>query len=399
MSTTATKAKAYSAVELLDRVEQILPIIERNGPEADTERRIPEESIRALKDAGLFKITVPRRFGGYEVPVWTKMQVSAAVAAGDGSTAWVLTLINVCNWAVGLFSDEAQHDVWGENPDARVAGVLNPSPEVRRVDGGYEVSGRWPYASGSLHSDWAMIGIQVPNERGEIVDEALALAPMSDLTIEDTWFVSGMKGTGSNTLVGDRIFVPEHRLLSTRKAIENVYATPHTDETLYRASFIPVLTLVLGGPQLGLGKAALDYVLSKAGKRGITYTVFGRQAESTAFQVDVARAATLVDTAWLHMERGAADVQAAADAGVALSPLARARVKQDTAYGIARIREAIDILVSAHGAASFAEVSPLQRIWRDSATAGRHAVIDPLVNLEVYGKQLLGVGDQITPLL
>jgi alkylation response protein AidB-like acyl-CoA dehydrogenase len=208
-----------------------------------------------------------------------------------------------------------------------------------------------------------------------------------------------MKGTGSNTLVGDRIFVPAHRKLSTRKAIENVYATPHTDEILYRASFIPVLTLVLGGPQLGLGRAALDFVISKAARRGVTYTVFGRQSESTAFQVEVARAATLVDTAWLHMERGAADVQAAAEAGVALSPLARARVKQDTAYGIARVREAIDILVSAHGASSFAEVSPLQRVWRDSATAGRHAVIDPLVNLEVYGKQLLGVDDPITPLL
>jgi 3-hydroxy-9,10-secoandrosta-1,3,5(10)-triene-9,17-dione monooxygenase len=86
-------------------------------------------------------------------------------------------------------------------------------------------------------------------------------------------------------------------------------------------------------------------------------------------------------------------------AGEPLPVLARARVKQDTAYGIARVREAIDILLSAHGAASFAEVSPLQRIWRDSATAGRHAVIDPAVNLEVYGKALLGIEEQITPLL
>ena len=207
--------------ELLDRVAQIRPIIERNAPEADAERRIPEESIRALADAGLFKITVPRRFGGYEVPIWTKMQVSAAAAEGDGATAWVLTLINVCNWVGGLFSDEAQQDIWGENPEARIAGVLNPSPDVRKVDGGYEVSGRWPYASGSLHADWALIGIVIPDENGEVVDEALAVAPISDLTIEDTWFVAGMKGTGSNTLVGDRIFVPEHRTLSMRKALQN----------------------------------------------------------------------------------------------------------------------------------------------------------------------------------
>jgi alkylation response protein AidB-like acyl-CoA dehydrogenase len=342
---------------------------------------------------------VPRRFGGSEVPIWTKMQVSAAVAEGDGATAWVLTLINVCNWVGGLFSDEAQQDIWGENPEARIAGVLNPSPDVRKVDGGYEVSGRWPYASGSLHADWALIGIVIPDENGEVVDEALAVAPISHLTIEDTWFVAGMKGTGSNTLVGDKIFVPEHRTLSMRKALENEYATPHTDEVAYRASFIPVLTLVLGAPQLGMGRAALDFVLSKAGRRGITYTFFERQTDSTAFQIEIARAATLVDSAWLHMQRGAADVQRAAEAGEALSVLARARVKQDTAHGIARVREAIDLLLSAHGAASFAEVSPLQRIWRDSATAGRHAVVDPAVNLEVYGRALLGVEDQITFLL
>jgi alkylation response protein AidB-like acyl-CoA dehydrogenase len=397
--TVQTTAQAPGIDELLDRVAQIRPIIERNAPEADAERRIPEQSIQALADAGLFKITVPRRFGGYEVPIWTKMRVSAAVAQADGATGWVLTLINVCNWAGGLFSDEAQQDIWAENSDARIAGVLNPSPDVRKVDGGYEVSGRWPFASGSLHSDWALIGMLIPDERGEVVDQALAVAPMADLTIEDTWFVAGMKGTGSNTLVADKIFVPDHRSLSVPKAIENRYATPYTDEVAYRASFIPVLTLVLGGPQLGMGKAALDFVVSKAGKRGITYSFFERQTDSVAFQLEVARAATLVDSAWLHMERGAADIQRAAEAGVPLPVLTRARVKQDTAYGITRVREAIDILLSAHGAASFADVSPLQRIWRDSATAGRHAVIDPAVNLEVYGKALLGIEDQITPLL
>lgn len=397
--TVETTTQAPGIEELLDRIAQIRPIIERNAPDADAERRIPEESIQALADAGLFKITVPRRFGGYEVPIWTKMRVSAALGECDGATAWVLTLINVCNWLGGLFSDQAQQDIWAENPGARIAGVLNPSPDVRKVDGGYEVSGSWPYASGSLHADWALIGILVPDEHGEVVDQALAVAPMSDLTIEDTWYVAGMKGTGSNTLVADKIFVPEHRTLSVPKAIENQYATPHTDEVAYRASFIPVLTLVLGGPQLGMGRAALDLVLSKAGRRGITYTFFERQTDSVAFQLDVARAATLVDSAWLHMERGAADIQRAAEAGEPLPVLARARVKQDTAYGIARVREAIDILLSAHGAASFAEVSPLQRIWRDSATAGRHAVIDPAVNLEVYGRALLGIEDQITPLL
>jgi len=399
MSTTEATPQAPSAEELVDRARQLRSLIERNAPEHDAQRRITQETIDALREAGLFKITVPRRFGGYEVPIWTKMQVSAALAEADGSTAWVTTLINVCNWIGGLLADQAQQDIWGENPGARIAGVLNPSPDVRAVDGGFEVSGRWPFASGSLHADWVLVGIVVPDASGEIVDDALAFIPIGDVAIEDTWHVAGMRGTGSNTIVAERVFVPAHRTMSLRRALQNEYPTPHADEVAYRASFIPVLTLVLGGPQLGMGRAALDFVLSKAGRRGITYTRFDRQSDSVGFQTDVARAATLLDTAWLHMQRGAADVERAARAGEPMPVLARARVKQDTAHGIACVRQAIDVLMSAHGAASFAEASPLQRIWRDSATAGRHAVVDPTVNAETYGKALLGVDDHITHLL
>ncbi len=224
---------------------------------------------------------------------------------------------------------------------------------------------------------------------------------MSELTIEDTWFVAGMKGTGSNTIVGDKVFVPDHRLLPVPRAIDNEYPTEHGDEALYRSSFIPVLVLILAGAQLGLGRAALSYVIEKAPRRAVTYTKFERQTDSTAFQLEVSRAATLIDTAHLHAFRAAQDIDDAAAAGTKLSYEMRARVRADTGYAIAKIREAIDVLLSAHGASSFADVSPLQRIWRDSSTAGRHAVIDPLVNQEVYGKALLGIPyeDNITPLI
>jgi alkylation response protein AidB-like acyl-CoA dehydrogenase len=210
-----------------------------------------------------------------------------------------------------------------------------------------------------------------------------------------------MKGTGSNTIIAEEVFVPEHRLHSVPRAIENEYATEHTEETLYRSSFIPVLTLILAGPQLGLGRAALRFVIDKAPKRGISYTKFERQIDSTAFQLQIANAATLIDTAHLHAFRAAGDIDDAAAAGEKLSYVRRARVRADTAYAITKVRDAIDALVSAHGASSFADVSPLQRIWRDSNTAGRHAVADPLVNQEVYGKALLGIPyeENITPLI
>ena len=211
--------------------------------------------------------------------------------------------------------------------------------------------------------------------------------------------MAGMKGTGSNTLVADEVFVPDHRLLSVPKAIENEYPTEHTDEVLYRSSFIPVLALILVGPQLGLARAARDLVIAKAPRRAISYTSFERQDQSVAFQLEVAKAALMVDTAHLHAFRAAGDIDAAARRGEKLDYLTRARVRADTALTAETVREAIDRLVSAHGASSFADASPMQRIWRDANTAGRHAVVSPTVSYEVYGKALLDIPNDVTVLV
>lgn len=295
--TTTSPEQTPTLSQLLARIEAIAPTLSAHADETEEVRRLADASLRALAEAGTFKVTVPRRYGGYQMTIREKLEVSATVAESCGSSGWVVALINVCNWMACTLPRQGQDDIFGTNPDARVAGVLNPSSEVRRVDGGYRVSGQWPWASGSWHADWALVGIVVPDENGEPVDQALAFIPMSELSIKETWFVAGMKGTGSNTIIAENVFVPEHRLHSVPQAIDNEYRTEHTDETLYRSSFIPVLTLVLAGPQLALGRAALRYVMEKAPKRGISYTKFERQIDSTAFQLQIASAATLIDTA------------------------------------------------------------------------------------------------------
>jgi alkylation response protein AidB-like acyl-CoA dehydrogenase len=153
------------------------------------------------------------------------------------------------------------------------------------------------------------------------------------------------------------------------------------------------------GPQLGLAQAALDYVIEKAHKRGVTYTVYEQQVDSPTFQLAVARAANLVDSAHLHAYRAAADIDDAARAGRWPDYAARARVRMDTGYTAETAREAIRILCSAHGAASFADASPLQRWWRDSEVASRHGVVHPDISAEVYGRALLGFTEGVTPLV
>ena len=288
---------------LVERANALRPLLEANAAETESGRRAVEENISAIREAGLFKIMVPRRFGGLETDIHTKMEVSAALAKGCGSTAWVTTLMNVCAFFAGLSSAECQNDIWGANPEARIAGVFAPLATTRRVDGGLIVNGKWPWSSGCLHSDWAMMGIPVVNEAGEPIDQGMAFMPMSQCTIEDTWYVAGMKGSGSNTVMATDLFVPDHRIMSVSQCMQGMPPTPYKNEVLYRCAFIPVAALILAGPMMGLCKRALEFVIEKAPKRSISYTFYKTQLESPSFQLAIARAAMLVDTVWLHALR------------------------------------------------------------------------------------------------
>ena len=259
---------------LVERANALRPLLEANAAETETSRRAVEENIAAIREAGLFKIMVPRRFGGLQTDIRTKLEVSAALARGCGSTAWVTTLMNVCSYFAGLSSAECQNDIWGENPEARVAGVFAPLATTKRVEGGLIVNGKWPWSSGCLHSDWAMMGVPVVNEDGEIIDQGMVFMHMSECTIEDTWYVAGMKGTGSNTVVAKDVFVPEHRIMSVSQCMQGNPPTPYKDELLYRCAFIPVAALILAGPMMGLCKRALEFVIEKAPKRSISYTFY-----------------------------------------------------------------------------------------------------------------------------
>ncbi|MCO4251230.1 acyl-CoA dehydrogenase family protein [Pseudarthrobacter raffinosi] len=402
MTTSQIDATATipDAAELVARVQKLTALLKKNAAEGENNRRVVQESIDALTDAGMFKVAVPKRYGGYAADMRTMLDVSKAIGAADGGTAWVVTLTNVCAWLTGLFPEQAQDEVFGADPEAKVSGVLAPTSTAEKVEGGYRVSGRWYYNSGSWHATWAVLGVPLQDENGNVVDQAIALIPTSEMTLEETWFVAGMKSSGSNCLVAENVFVPEHRIMSVPPAVEGDYPFSGPDiEPFYRSAFVPVLALVLIGTQLGLGQAALDFVIEKAPKKAISYTFFEKQTDSVAFQLQIAEAAQLLDTANLHAYRAAQDIDDAAARGEYLDYTARARVRADTGWVADHVTKAIDLLLSAHGAGSFAETSPMQRIWRDSATAARHAIVSPTVSYEVYGKALLGIEEKITPLV
>jgi alkylation response protein AidB-like acyl-CoA dehydrogenase len=386
--------------ELVARARELAPLLRKNAPAGEANRRVEEETIEAATKAGLMRVCTPKRYGGWEMNTRAMLDVSAAVAEADGGAAWVVNLNNICCWLASLFSLKAQDEVFGADPDARVSGVLNPTATVSKVDGGFRVSGTWHYNSGGWHAQWAVLGMPIVNAAGEAIDQGVGLFRMDDLERVDTWFVAGMKSTGSICLKAKDVFVPDHRVLSVTRAIEGDYPTEmRSQEAFYRTAFVPILAIILVGPILGLGRAALQFVREKANSRTIAYTFFEKQSASVAFQLQVAEAALMIDTAHFHAYRAADDIDEAAARGVYPDMVVRTRVRADSGYVVEKITQAIDKLLFAHGSAGFADSSPLQRIWRDAAVASRHAVILPPIGYEVYGKALLGVENTVTPLV
>lgn len=382
------------------RIPDLIDLLRSNASRADTERRVPQENIDALADAGLFRLIAPARYGGPQTGVRAFLECSAELGRGCGSTAWVMSLINTTMWMVGLYPERAQREIFDADPAALACSVLTPGGTSESADQGQVITGRWPFASGSLHAGWAVLGIGIVDESGVPVGQGLALVPMSELSIEDTWYVAGMRGTGSNTLVAERVFVPEHRILSVTRAIQGLYPTPHRGESLFHSAFVPMLALALAAPQLGLARGAFEAVQNSLAKgKGISQTFYDNAAHASSTQLRIADAAELIDTAELHLFRAADDIDRWAATGTYMPLRERARVRMDTAYVARRAREAVDILLDVHGAGSFAEVNPLQRIWRDLETASRHAIVGSAVAGELYGRALLGVEEQITHLI
>lgn len=387
---------------LLKRIEELHPMLRANGEQGEQNRRVAQESIEALEAVGAFRVTQPSRFGGFQGDSRAQVDVSRAIGKADGGTAWVVALINISNWLTSLYPRQAQDEVWGENPNAKVSVVLATSGTTRRVHGGYVVSGEWPYASGSLHSDWAIVGANLVDEDGNFDDAAQLLIPRSEFAYKDTWYVAGMRSSGSNTLIANEIFVPDHRVMRAEPALVGNY--PGTEEDtpgVYRAGWIPVLNIILTGAQLGIGRGVLELVAEKANKKSIAYTSFERQSDSVAFQLDIAKAALLLDAADMFVERACKEIDLPAEAGEYPGYLVRARNRAYVGWSVEHISRAIEMLLTSAGSGAFAEVNVLQRMWRDQAVVARHAFVLPNLGYELYGKALLGRedGDAVTHLV
>ncbi len=257
---------------LVAEARTIGPMLANHAEFADKELRLADPVIDELTGRRLFRLWQPRRYDGLEIDVSSQIEITAELATHCPSAGWVTALYAACSFFASLYSSEAQDEVFGADPDARVCGVLAPSATVRKVSGGIKVDGIWAYASGSEHATWATLGAPLADGTD---GTTLLLIPMGELNIERTWDPTGMRGTASNTLRGEDVFVPEHRVLPffcANGAIAGRTETEHKDEALFRTPLGGIASACIIGPLLGMAKAALAYTLERVVDRPVAYT-------------------------------------------------------------------------------------------------------------------------------
>lgn len=393
--TTTEPVTAQSAEDLtqdlLTRARDLVPLLRANSERTEQERRIIDENLTALREAGLLKLSLPRQYGGHELGLRDFMRISAELGRGCGSTAWVTTLLNTNLFTAAAFSEQAKAEVFGTNPNVVLSGViLGTSVRIKPVDGGYLISGQWGFATGCLHADWAVLG-RVPTDNDQ--SHVAVLIPMNELQIRDTWHVVGMSGTGSNTLVASDVFVPRHRVAVFARAAGDTDLSEAGDASGWHDQAMRRAVLILGvaAPLLGLAQQAFEIVTESLNNgKPIAYSTYSDARKSPSTQLAMARAAHMIDSSWLHALRSADDLDTAEATRTALDVHKQMRVRTDTGYIAQQCRTAVETLLDVGGASSFVESKPLQRVWRDLEVASRHGIINPMMAQEGMGSIVTG---------
>jgi alkylation response protein AidB-like acyl-CoA dehydrogenase len=376
--------------QLVQRASGLVPLLRKHAVWSEENRRLHEESVEALADAGVFRMRVPARYGGYESDTRTLVEVAAELGRGDGSTAWTASVYWIPTWMACMFPDQVQDEVFS-TPDVRVCGTLSPSAMAIPAEGGIVVNGKWGFVSGALHSHWQEIVAILIGGEGEPMP-VVGLVPMSDLQIIDDWYTSGMKGSGSVSTVATDLFVPQERVLPIGAVLAGQSASPrNAAAAIYRAPMLPVASASSVGCVVGLAQAAKEAFFERLPGRKITYTGYEQQAQAPLTHLQVAAAVMKIDEAEFHARRLADMVDAKGTENTPWTVPERVRARADLGAVCGLSKDAVDILASASGGSSIYSDQPMQRIARDINAVTMHALMHPDTNAELYGRILCGL--------
>lgn len=373
--------------ELIARAVELAPLLAEHAAEAEQLRRPVDAVIDALRESGVFRLMVPRKYGGLEFDLDTFLEVGLALAEGDASMSWVTTFYIEHNWMLCQFPDSFQEELFSPRAYVLAPAALAPNGVAERVEGGFRVSGRWQWGTGVMHADWVLVGARVTNSDGSPDFRFLAL-PLADVEVDDVWFIDGMAGTGSNDIVVADAVVPEDRSVSILDmGSGHAYGASLHPSPLYRTPMLPILCLAASMPAVGQARGAVRNFRERMQER-VLYASTNKQSEKPAAQMRLARAEIEVAQAEAQLRQLVAEVmELREDANVC----DRARWAASAAMAVDQSKRVLLSVAEASGASAHFRSDPLQRSVRDVSTLSCHVVFDLDSRLEIYGRTLLGL--------
>jgi indole-3-acetate monooxygenase len=371
--------------EAMTLVETTRPAIEAGRDAADELRRLPGDLAETLRNAGAFRLSTPREHGGFELPLAAQVDVYEAFGRLDGPTAWNIWNGNM-GFAAALLDDAAVDTIWppGSNPiianSARVAGAAS------EVQGGLELSGRWDIVSAIDIADWVALFAMVmadgqPRMTAAGPDVRVFFVRTSDVQVLDTWHTTGMRGTGSKTVVVDRVVVPEAFTVSP-------FAPARIDRALFR---VPAFTIASTGAApivVGIAQTLIDEVVAIAPTKG---TDNGQPlAQRAHAHSQIALAQSSLHAARLLLRDAASAVDTAAERGEPVTEMLRAHLRAAMSYAAVVSRDVISTCQLLASSSAVYTANRIERLVRDGQVAAQHMILSP-THLDIVGRLTLGL--------
>lgn len=392
----AARSHAHTPIgtteEVVRRARDLTPVLRERAAETEALRRLPDATRTDILRTGIHRVLQPARFGGTESTYRAIVDVLTAIGQGCGSTAWVVAQNIAHNFMLAQWPDAAQRAVWGDNPAALLSGILIPGVgRAHAVPGGYVLSGRWPWLSGVDICDWALFTAFVPNAAGEPEDRHFVI-PRHQFQIHDTWRAMGLRGSCSNDVSVESVFVPEHMTVTVEdlKGGTRSPGSAHNDALMFRGPCYAMFGVVIGSAALGIAEAAVEHYVAHV--RGRVAAMSGGAVATYATQhVKVAQAATDVAAARLVMHAVCDEAMAILRSGRLPDDVERTRFRCSAAFAGRLATEAVNLVWDAGGGAGIYDSNPMSRLFRDASAANRHITQNWDVNAATHGRVLLGL--------
>jgi len=382
-----------SADELVRRARAMIPNLKARQNQAYSDRKLPADTMRELREAGFFRILQPKRYGGFEHDPRVFFDVQMTLAEGCMSTAWVFGVVACHNFQLALFDDRAQAEVWGKDNGTLISSSYQPVGKVEVVDGGFRLSGRWGFSSGCEFCDWIFLGSLIVPKDGP-PEMRTFLLPRKDYQIIDNWHVFGLQATGSQDILVEGAFVPDYRTHSSIDGFQckNPGQSVNTGP-LYRLPWAQVFVRSVSTAAIGATQGALDAFVEIARKRVSTNTGKATKQDSHAM-LAAARTQSAVDEMKTLLHRNFDEMMQAMRSGSELTLEARIRYRYQSSQIARRCADLIDELMPLLGGRAIYNDSPLVRYWLDANAARAHVANDPSLIGATLGGMYVGENPQ-----